>query len=189
MVALFLLTSQLAFAQTPTKPPPKRPNPYHTLFALVNTLTIQTKKFCKTEACSQAADEVAVVIADGKEKHSKGLLVEGTRKQFHADLKVSMGKLHKALVDNLSEEDKAAMAKLPECPACNRPPAIRPIQQGNAVECQLCYDVLAEVMGICTLYWGQCNTCALICISVAGISFARCLEDWCQNIPPGYDDK
>ena len=183
-LSVSLLASQMAFGQTPTRARPKRNN-YQTLFMLIGNLTVQTKNVCKTEACAKAADEVAAVIADGKEKHSKGLLVEGTRKQFQTDFNASMIKLHKALADNLSEDDKAAMAKLPECPACNKPPAIRPIQNGKQEECALCYDVLEQVMAICTLYWGQCNTCALICISVAGISFARCINDWCPTDPPG----
>jgi hypothetical protein len=188
LIAVFLsvclLTSQLAFAQTPTQIQPKRNN-YQTLFTLVSGLTVQTKKVCKTEACAKAADELAVVIADGKDKHSRGLLVDETRKQFHGDFRTSMKKLRAALADNLSDEDKAAMARRPECPSCDKAPQVRPIQNGTQEECSLCWDVLEISSGICTLY-ATCPTCVLICLSAAALSFGNCIERWCKPDPGGY---
>lgn len=184
LLSFALFNSQLAFGQT--TPATKRPGNYQTLFMLSTRIITMTRTTCKTEECSKAADELALVIKDGQDKHSRGILLAETRKQFHADFKTSMTKLHLALVANLSDEDKAAMAKRPECPACNKPPAVRPIQNGTQEECALCYEVLHAALEVCLLYSGICPTCQLICISVAALSFGHCIGDWCPPDPnPG----
>jgi hypothetical protein len=86
LLSFSLLTSQMAVGQTAPAPKTSSAARYQKLFALVSGLSAQTKKVCKTEACTKASDELAVVIADGQDKHSNGLLVGETRKQFHTDL-------------------------------------------------------------------------------------------------------
>lgn len=179
LISFSLLTSQMAVGQ----PAPKRPGNYQTLFMLSTRIITMTRTTCKTEECSKAADGLASVIADGKDKHTRGILVAETRKQFHADFKTSMTKLHLALVANLSDEDKAAMAKRPECPSCDHQPLVRPVQNGTQEECALCYEVLHAALEVCLLYSGICPTCQLICISVAALSFGRCIQDYCPPDP------
>jgi hypothetical protein len=67
-----------------------------------------------------------------------------------------------------------AKLKLPECPAC---------QAKNVVydqdRCDLCYQVFENAAEICALYLGVCETCALICLSVATLQFGNCLKRFC----------
>ena len=177
LLSVSLLTSQMAFGQTA---PPKSSTAarYHTLFAAVSTLAAQAKKACKTDACAKAADELAAVIADGQEKHSKGLLVNETRKQFHTDLEASLLKLRSAMMATLSEKEQKDLAS--RCPACKTQLQLKPVQNE---ECLLCDEVFHTSVEICLLYTGICQTCLLICISVAAISYSRCINDYCPQDP------
>ena len=184
LLSFALFNSQLAFGQT--TPAPKKPGNYQTLFALSSRIIAMTKTTCKAEECSKAADELAVVIKDGQDKHSRGILLAETRKQFHADFRTSLTKLRKAVIANMTEEDKAAMAKRPECPACDKAPVVRPVQEIDSERCHLCWDTLEVASEICALYLGTCNTCALICLSTAALAFGNCMERWCEPQPNPY---
>ena len=178
LLSVLLLTSQMAFGQTVPAPKSSSAARYHTLFAAVSTLAVEAKKACKTEACAKAADELSAVIADGKEKHSKGLLVNETRKQFHTDLETSLLKLRSAMMATLSEKEQKDLAS--RCPACKTQLQLKPVQNE---ECLLCDEVFHTSVEICLLYTGICQTCLLICISVAAISYSRCISDYCPQDP------
>jgi hypothetical protein len=184
LLSFCLLTSQMAFGQTPPKK--QRPDSYLALFQVTDKIVALTRTTCKTEDCSKAAEELAAVIKDGQDKHARGILLAETRKQFHADFRTSMTKLRKAVVANMTEEDKAAMAKRPECPACDKPPVVRPVQEIDSERCHLCWDTLEVASEICALYLGTCNTCALICLSTAALAFGNCMERWCEPQPNPY---
>ena len=188
LISFSLLTSQMAYGQT--TPAPKRPGNYQTLFMLSTRIIAMTRTTCKTEDCSKAADELSAVIKDGQDKHARGILLSETRKKFHADFKTSMTKLRLALVANLSDEDKAAMAKLPECPACSKAPPLHPVQYGTQAQCEQCYEVLHTAVEICALYTGICPTCLIICVATAALAFGGCINAFCapDNPPGGFND-
>ena len=109
-LSVSLLTSQMAVGQTTTQAKPKRKS-YQTMFTLASGIAVQSKNICKTDACAKAADELIIVVNDGQEKHRKGLLVDETRKQFHADFNASLLKLRTALVDSLPAAEKKPVAE------------------------------------------------------------------------------
>jgi hypothetical protein len=173
LLSFSLLTSQLAFGQTAPAPSSSAVR-YQKLFTLVSGIAASTKDACKTEACLQAADELAAVVADGQEKYSKGLLINQTRKQFHADLNASLLKLRAALIATLPE--KAQKEAASRCPACK--PQLKPVQTD---ECSLCDEVLHTALEICALYLPFNQVAALICFSAAALAYGRCIEDFCQT--------
>jgi hypothetical protein len=177
-LSVSLLTSQLAFGQTTPAPKSSTALRYDTLFAAVSTLAVQAKKACKTEACAKATDELSTVIAAGKDKYSKGLLINETRKQFHTDLEAGLLKLRSAMMATLSEKEQKDLAN--QCPTCKTQLQLKPVQNE---ECLLCDEVFHTSVEICLLYTGICQTCLLICISVAAISYSRCINDYCPQDP------
>ena len=76
--------------------------------------------------------------------------------------------------------------KRPECPACDKAPVVRPVQEVDSERCHLCWDTLEVASEICALYLGTCNTCALICLSTAALAFGNCMERWCEPQPNPY---
>jgi hypothetical protein len=171
---LFLLTSQLAFGQTPKQAKPL--GHYQTLFALSNNIARQTKEVCKTETCNKASDELAAVLADGQEKHKKEWLVQETRKQFHADYDASMKKLRAALIDGLPESTKKAIASRQLMDRMQ----VKPVQ-GTSEECLMCKEVLLQTSAICMIYELWCPICTLICMSTAAIAFGHCQLQYCED--------
>jgi hypothetical protein len=180
LLSFSLLTSQMAFGQTAPAPTSSAVR-YQKLFTLVSGIMKEVPKVCKTEACIKAAEEGAALIADAQEKHSKGLLVDEVRTQFHANLQTNLTALRMALLATLPEEKQKEIAA--RCPAC-KTAQVKPVQSSD--ECQLCEDVLEVTAEICALYLGTCNTCALICLSTAALAYGHCLRDYCQpqNPPP-----
>jgi hypothetical protein len=174
LLSFCLLTSQMAFGQTAPAPKSSSATRYSKLFTLVSGIAASTKDACKTEACVQAADELAAVVADGKEKYSKGLLINETRKQFHADLDASLLKLRAALIATLPEKEQKEVAS--RCPTCKA--RLQPVQ---SEECSLCDEVLHTTLEICALYLPFNQVAALICFSAAAIAYGRCIEDFCQT--------
>jgi hypothetical protein len=172
LLSVLLFTSQMAFGQTASAS--SSATRYSKLFTLVSGIATATKDACKTEACAQAADELAAVVADGKEKYSKGLLINETRKQFHADLDASLLKLRAALIATLPEKEQKEVAS--RCPTCKA--QLQPVQ---SEECSLCDEVLHTTLEICALYLPFNQVAALICFSAAAIAYGRCIEDFCQT--------
>lgn len=172
-VVLFLLTSQMAVGQTAA---PSNVSHYRKLFGMSSGLTTQTRNICKTEACTKAADELDAVIADGQDKHKRGILVEETRKQWHADYEAAMKKLRSALIEALPETTKKAIANRQSAQQMQ----IRPVQ-GTEEECALCDEVLVQTSAICIIYELWCPICTLICLSTAAIAYGRCELDYCPS--------
>jgi hypothetical protein len=175
LLSFSLLTSQMAFGQTNTTASSSAVR-YQKLFTLVSGIAASTKDACKTEACAKAAEELAAVVADGKEKHAKGLLVDDARKQFHADLNANLLKLRAALIASLPEKEQNETAS--RCPACKPQVQLKPVQ---TEECQICDEVLHTALEICALYLPFNQVAALICVSAAALAYGRCIEDFCQT--------
>jgi hypothetical protein len=174
LLSFSLLTSQMAFGQAASAPKSSSATRYSKLFTLVSGIAASTKDACKTEACVHAADELAAVVADGKEKHSKGLLINETRKQFHADLNANLLKLRAALIASLPEKDQKEIAS--RCPTCKA--QLKPVQ---TEECSLCDEVMHTTAEICALYLPFDQLAALICFTAMAIAYGRCIEDFCQT--------
>ena len=209
-LAFSLLTSQLAFGQTPTQLTPAeiRTDQYQKLLDVTNGFLLQVQKICKTEACQQAATDGLELLADAREKHKNGQLwqVQANRKDFHRKLEAILTKAHSALMEDVAA--KRALHKgnakldLPtkSCPI----PAAKTAalktdgkfvlvggQTPNPEMCQECKDTFATLVDICGLYFfAGSPEAVLICIAAAAIGFARCVDDWCSaSYKEGYSDE
>jgi hypothetical protein len=209
-LSVSLLTSQMAFGQTApaTKLTPQeiRAAQYQKLFAVTNGLLTQIKKNCKTEACTQAAEDGLALITDAQEKQKNGQLseVESNRKEFHQKLDAILTKAHSALMEDAAAKRAArkgsAKLNLPELPSCPVPSTTAAkktdgkvvgvgLRGGDPEMCQACQDTFETLAEICALYAFVNPDAALICLAAATLGFARCVSDWCgtayQN---GYSD-
>lgn len=193
-LSFFLLTSQMAFAQTPNPTPKQlRAAQYQKLFLLVNGFLAQVNKNCKTPACAQAAEDGLALITDAQDKLQEGQFLEdeSTRKQFHQKLEGALTRARTALIEDADAKRATTKSSknLPEVPSCPVPTRAATTKNGRVVlanlpdpymcnECWEAFEVLAE---ICALYTIVSPEAALICLASATIGFARCIEDWCGD--------
>jgi hypothetical protein len=183
LLSFCLLTSQLAFAQT--APPPKATpqEQYQRLLVAVSIIMAHMKQSCKSEACVALIAEGTPFVADAQEKNKKGLLVDEERTEFHKKLNSFLTRTREALQVEATKEDPKGTTKLqiPEglsCPAGK--PGLKTVVYDQD-RCDLCYQVFEQAFSICTLYLGICQTCALICMSVATLQFGNCIERFCDG--------
>jgi hypothetical protein len=183
-LSISLLTSQLAFGQAAASPPQKATPEvqYHRLFKAVNLLVVRLKDVCKTEECAALVTEGTALIADAQEKQKKGSLVNDERQQFHKNLDSLLIRVKTALVAVDAKQDNgAARLQIPQglaCPAGK--PGVKTIVYDQD-RCDLCYQVFETAAEICALYLGICETCSLICLSVAILQFGHCIQEFCNG--------
>jgi hypothetical protein len=171
-LSVFLFSSQLAFAQTAPAPKVTRAEQYTKLLTVVERIIVQLKKTCTTEQCAALSQEGVALIADAQPKQQKGWLVEEERLDFHSKLDSLLTRAIAAIQSRKTPD--TANLKLPNGSACRAKNVVF-----DEDRCDLCYQVFEAAAEICALYLGVCETCSLICLSVATLQFGHCLKEFC----------
>lgn len=174
LIALFLFTSVVQ-----AQPSKETINQnYQKLFTIAGGFFEKLPKTCKTEACATLAANGAKVIAEGQDKHARGVLVAEDRAAWHAKLESS---LHASIVELQTDILRKRGGKTVPTAAFIRPPCVKSANLPD--QCGLCYDVLEQVAEICALYAfvspEAAGHGALICLGWAALNFGGCVNNYC----------
>jgi hypothetical protein len=172
LLSFALLNSQIAFAQSAPAPKVTRAEQYSKLLTVVSRIMVQLKKTCTTEQCAALSEEGVALVADGQPKAAKGWLIEEERLNFHDKLESLLTRTIAAIQSRKTAE--TAKLRLPDGSTCRAKNVVF-----DQDRCDLCYEVFEQAAEICALYLGVCETCSLICLSVATLQFGHCLKEFC----------
>jgi hypothetical protein len=150
-----------------------RAEQYTKLLTVVERVMVQLKKTCNTEQCAALSQEGVALVADAQPKQQKGWLVEEERLDFHNQLDSLLTRTIAAIQSSKKTPDTTKL-KLPDGYACRAKNVVF-----DEDRCDLCYQVFETAAEICALYLGVCETCSLICLSVATLQFGHCLKQFC----------
>ena len=145
---------------------------YENLFSYYGAFLNQVRQACKSGECNALANEGALLLRDGQEKHRKGWRVASERRQFHRSIAANLDQLHDALVRQRDIEERLS--------AKREKVRILPADYN-------CDQVFAEALAICSAWLVASPIAATICVGVAVYAYNQCLQQQAWQPPSQWD--